>query len=64
MPAAADGKSLNFNTRLLYTPAVTTPDRLLLAPSWIAPVAPVNTVLADHAIVINGSQITEICPLQ
>lgn len=54
---------MNFNTRLLYTSAVAHPDTLLLAPSWIAPVAPVNAVLADHAIVLQGSQIIDLAPI-
>jgi len=43
---------------------VTTPDRLLLAPSWIAPVAPSNTVLTSHAIVIEGAHIVDVCLLE
>lgn len=42
---------------------MTHPDALLLAPSWIAPVAPANTVLSDHAIVIQGSQILDLAPI-
>ena len=43
---------------------MTTPDRLLLAPSWIAPVAPSNTVLTSHAIVIEGAHIVDVCLLE
>jgi len=43
---------------------VTTADTpLLLAPTWIAPVAPANGVLTDHAIVIRGSRIEALAPL-
>jgi len=57
------GKPLNFNTRVLYTRAVTHPQALLIAPTWIAPVAPSSAVLADHAIVIRGSTIETVAPV-
>ena len=54
---------MNFNTRLLYTPCVDTANALLIAPTWIAPVAPTNGVLTDHAIVIRGSTIEALAPI-
>ena len=55
---------MNFNTRLLYTSRVSTPDALMIAPSWIAPVAPSPAVLTDHAIVLRGSTIEAIAPIE
>ena len=40
-----------------------TSDALLIAPSWMAPVAPSPAVLTDHAIVIRGSTIEAIAPI-
>ena len=40
-----------------------TANALLIAPTWIAPVAPTNGVLTDHAIVIRGSTIEALAPI-
>jgi 5-methylthioadenosine/S-adenosylhomocysteine deaminase len=35
---------------------------LLIAPRWIAPVEPLDTVLADHAVVVRGARIEAVLP--
>lgn len=36
---------------------------LIIEARWIFPVIPSNTLLADHAVVINADKIIEICPI-
>ena len=35
---------------------------LIIEPSWVMPVDPVNTVLTDHAVAIDGGRIVEVLP--
>jgi 5-methylthioadenosine/S-adenosylhomocysteine deaminase len=37
-------------------------DTLLIAPRWIAPVEPIDTVLADHAVVVRAGRIAAVLP--
>jgi 5-methylthioadenosine/S-adenosylhomocysteine deaminase len=43
-------------------PPPQSPPRLLITPRWIAPVAPTDTVLADHAVVVQGGRIEAVLP--
>ena len=38
------------------------PVSLIIRPGWIVPVRPLNTVLTDHDVVIDGDRIVAICP--
>jgi len=39
------------------------PDAVILAPQWIAPVAPQATVLSGHAVLVEDGRIAELAPL-
>jgi 5-methylthioadenosine/S-adenosylhomocysteine deaminase len=38
------------------------PEPLLITPRWVAPVAPADTVLVDHAVVVRGDRIEALLP--
>ena len=40
------------------------PEAFLIAPTWIAPVAPNPQLLRDHAVVVEGSRIAAVLPRQ
>lgn len=40
------------------------PDAVILAPQWIAPVAPEASVLTGHAVLVDGGRIAELGPLE